>query len=356
MLRVHPVLLSLARQKFCHFYATVSPSLVNLGGLPPPPGVPTDAPPSIQPPLDNRILDFISSGKHVSLRNLVHSYLSNSGRTLDTSLLYESRPSAARKVNWDSPNYANMLLIAHCVRNGDEHKVTVASGFALEAPSPRNGESLILSCAHTLEEASSFLSFPSGVVVSSRQIRRSPLMLKANETDPRRVSSGSFVLSSDGGIYPVTDIVSSLPRSDLIIMSCAKPPVATLPVSPYPVHPETRISCHLISHEHPQEPGWSRWIGNSWSKWVRGVVSGYRDFAGREAMPGTYDALSHLLFMPLPTAGSSGGPLIDEETGAVIGVMLGTRMDNRVEGMKGWGAPSESIFEMFSLPGLEGKK
>jgi len=73
-------------------------------------------------------------------------------------------------------------------------------------------------------------------------------------------------------------------------------------------------------------------------------------------MPGTYDALSHLLFSPLPTAGSSGGPIVDEETGAVIGVMLGTRMDNRVEGTRGWGVPSETIFEMFSLPGLEGKK
>lgn len=52
--------------------------------------------------------------------------------------------------------------------------------------------------------------------------------------------------------------------------------------------------------------------------------------------------------------------------------MLGTRMDSRIEGVRGWGVPSESIFEvsqlacpmsveanlsqMFSLPGLEGKK
>jgi len=94
-------------------------------------------------------------------------------------------------------------------------------------------------------------------------------------------------------------------------------------------------------------------VGGMWSKWVSGSVLGYRDFAGKEAQPGTYDALSHLLFEPLPTAGSSGGPIVDEETGAVVGVMLGTRMDNRVEGVRGWGAPSESIFEMFSLPGLK---
>ena len=56
----------------------------------------------------------------------------------------------------------------------------------------------------------------------------------------------------------------------------------------------------------------------------------------------------------------------------MIGVMLGTRMDNRVEGVRGWGVPAETIFEvcmiwdktalnllfrqMFSLPGLKLKK
>lgn len=56
-----------------------------------------------------------------------------------------------------------------------------------------------------------------------------------------------------------------------------------------------------------------------------------------------------MLFKPLPSPGSSGGPIVDEESGAVVGVMLGTRMDNRVEGLRGWGVPSETIFEV-SLP------
>jgi hypothetical protein len=120
-----------------------------------------------------------------------------------------------------------------------------------------------------------------------------------------------------------------------------------------------------VVYDHPNEPGWVPWIGGTWSKWVRGTVLGYRDFAGREtqvqtrsfkvsktyfiAQPGTYDALSHLLFTPIPTAGSSGGPIIEEESGAVVGVMLGTRMDNRVEGTRGWGVPSEIIFEVGVL-------
>lgn len=62
--------------------------------------------------------------------------------------------------------------------------------------------------------------------------------------------------------------------------------------------------------------------------------------------PGSYDVLSHLLFDPPPTPGSSGGPIVDEETGAVIGVMLGTQLQNRVEGVRGWGVPAETIFEV----------
>jgi len=78
-------------------------------------------------------------------------------------------------------------------------------------------------------------------------------------------------------------------------------------------------------------------------------------------------------FQPLPTTGSSGGPIVDENTGAVVGVMLGTRMDSSIEGVRGWGVPAETIFEvraqelavnssalfmnlgiqMFGLPGLK---
>lgn len=83
-----------------------------------------------------------------------------------------------------------------------------------------------------------------------------------------------------------------------------------------------------------------------WHKWVRGSVLGYRDFAGRESKPGTYDSLSHMLFKPPPVAGCSGGPIVDEQSGAVVGVMLGSRVDNRVEGLRGWGVPSETIFEV----------
>jgi len=53
-----------------------------------------------------------------------------------------------------------------------------------------------------------------------------------------------------------------------------------------------------------------------------------------------------MYFMPEPTWGSSGGPIVDEMSGAVVGVVLG------VEHGRGWGVPAETIFEMFALPGL----
>lgn len=53
-----------------------------------------------------------------------------------------------------------------------------------------------------------------------------------------------------------------------------------------------------------------------------------------------------MLFQPLPTPGSSGGPIVDENTGAVVGIVLGSRMNNSVEGVRGWGVPAEAILEV----------
>ncbi|PPQ98962.1 hypothetical protein CVT24_003458, partial [Panaeolus cyanescens] len=238
----------------------------------------------------------------------------------------------------------NVVTVAHCLEDEGEHKITISSGFALNAkrPDADDDERLILTCAHTLEE-----------------IRHSPLFVSETKKRPA-TTSGSFILVGAGDalkIYSVDEVVTALPRSDLLLLACRIPrgAIRSLPVSPYPVHRDTTIRAHFVRQQNPAEPGWSPWVGDTWGRWVRGKVLGYRDFAGREAEPGTYDSLSHMLFRPLPTVGSSGGPLVDENSGSVVGVMLGSRMDNRIEGVRGWGVPSETIFEMFSLPGLEGK-
>lgn len=196
--------------------------------------------------------------------------------------------------------------------------------------------------------------------------------------------SGSFVISDSAGsqrgynIYPVNGIPSCIPRSDLLLLDAddklGLPKLKPLPVSPYPVHKDTKVRAHFVTDR--QEPflslgqhNWSPWMGASgvYRAWAECIIQGYRDFSGREThvgkssaiprvllmqitKPGTYDALSHMMFTPLPTSGSSGGPIVDEDTGAVVGMVLGSQMDgSRVNGMRGWGAPAEVIFEVGCL-------
>ncbi|EKM60901.1 uncharacterized protein PHACADRAFT_247123 [Phanerochaete carnosa HHB-10118-sp] len=209
-------------------------------------------------------------------------------------------------------------------------------------------------------------------------MRRSPILSSVIDSGPSgsksSILSGTYVLSQEPGkerptFHSVNGALSSLPRPDLLVLSTSSGPASpmtnSLTVSPYPAHPGAAIRAHFVVDTEPSEPGWHPWIGGLWSKWVRGTILGYRDFAGREAkvrhyhlegavsvpkylcwQPGTYDALSHLSFEPLPSPGSSGGPIVDEESGAVVGIVLGSRMDNRVEGMRGWGVPAEMIYEV----------
>ncbi|TFK31006.1 hypothetical protein BDQ12DRAFT_701669 [Crucibulum laeve] len=317
-------------------YAVVSPLIISQA---PPPS----ALPGCLSLLDKTILTALSkngNNRNPSLKRLLSETIENAGVVLDVSLPYESRPSEARRPKFalsnekskaNDPN--DILLVAHTMQDGSDHKVMVSSGFALNAPSPREGESLILTYT--------------------------PLSATAAQG---KKSSGSFVITGSGdslSLHPVSSVVSSLAKPDLLLLSCrlSKGAVNTLPTSPYLVHSDTSIRVHFVMNDKPADPGWTPWIGRTWRKWVSGKIDGYRDFAGNETKPGTYDNLSHLLFTPPSTPDSHGGPIIDEESGAVVGVVLGTRIDaNRITGAQGWGVPAETIYEMFSLPGLEGKK
>ncbi|KAF9480437.1 hypothetical protein BDN70DRAFT_805285 [Pholiota conissans] len=339
-------------------FATVSSSIIAQPPHPPPPPSPEEGLVDDVPPLlDARVLQAAARPHATTIGEIVKQYLTSAGTVLDAALPYEPSPAAERRPRIGDPGESarEVVTVAHVARDGLEHKLTLASGFALNVrdkgvAGEGEGETLVLTCAHTLEEARTW------------RLRNWPLLMSAMTNRRTKQASGTFVVAGRGSalkVFPVSRVVSALPRSDLLLLSCALPEgmVRTLPVSPYPAHAGTAIRAHFVAHDTLRTTeGWNEWIGDTWGKWEAGRVVGYRDFAGRETEPGTYDALSHLLFTPLPTAGSSGGPIIDEETGAVVGVMLGTRMDSRVEGSRGWGVPAESIFEMFSLPGLEGKK
>ncbi|KAI0803036.1 hypothetical protein BC629DRAFT_1580963 [Irpex lacteus] len=334
-------------------YATVE-SAVLVGKPPDPPRNVLPPPVATPSALDALILSELRASRGVSLPAIVQNYDDHAGHVLETSLPYESRPNAARRVTFEDSD--GVVMVAHAIQHGDAHKVALCTGFALNVASEEGdkdaGHTVVLSCAHTVEE-----------MRNSQLFSELPRPVYAGGTEDKvTFASGSFVLTASVGQKPaqfhsVQRVLSSLHRSDLVLLS-TNSTVSTrlLPVSPYPVQPGAAVRAHVVVHQEPDEEGWTPWIGGTWSKWVRGTVLGYRDFAGREAQPGTYDALNHMLFKPLPSPGSSGGPIVDEESGAVVGVMLGTRMDNRVEGLRGWGVPSETIFEMFGLPGLKLKR
>lgn len=124
--------------------ATVSPFILPFHDSPPPPS-------SV---LDGHLLSALETQNcHASLTSIVEQYLMHSGKILDVSLPYESRPSECRRPRL-TPTGSVTVLVAHCVQDGAENKITLSSGFALELPSSPKDETLILTCAHTLEEVS----------------------------------------------------------------------------------------------------------------------------------------------------------------------------------------------------------
>jgi hypothetical protein len=228
----------------------------------------------------------------------------------------------------------------------------------------------------------------------------------ANNQPPQ--ASLSFIITSTGETRIVRQVLSSMPKSDLITMELLpsnnpdQSKLRSLPISPFPVYPGSPVLTHLFGASHPPEVTRSasrlpkgvkamrdqelqtaelpiNWLqGRAWRRWGSGVMLGYRSYTGIEVevsplttltwyfplltkrQAGIHSSLPHILTSILPTPGSSGGPLICAETGAVVGMISGRRMDNRVEGERGWGASAEGIFEVnypsitciFNIPEL----
>ena len=276
-------------------YATANSSLI----IAKPPNLPplTSAP----PPLDSFILETLArapSTGRTALPQLVQQYLDRSGNVLNAQLPYEPSPSPSRRVSFSTDTGDDVHIIAHVARENDRSKVTVSSGFAVETA---DGVPILVTCAHTLEEVCCLPRCSVHVRITDvNKIRRSPLLVLPNSSplsttaDLSHVpSSGSFVLSTIDSApvtHPITSVLSSLHRSDLILMSLSpmRTALRSLPISPYPVPAGTAIRAHFVSETRPEEDGWQPWIGGTWSKWVQGTVQGYRDFAGREAMVSSF--------------------------------------------------------------------
>lgn len=133
-------------------------------------------------------------------------------------------------------------------------------------------------------------------------MRQSPLLLSDSARSGPLQQSGTFILTGLGDsviVHPVSDVVSALPRSDLLLLSCKVPPgtINTLPVSPYPAHEDTSILAHFVNYKKPSGSGWHPWVGDTWGKWVKGKVLGYRDFAGRETKVSLQSKIVHAAFL-----------------------------------------------------------
>jgi len=106
--------------------------------------------------IDHHVLLAASKGRCTSLATIVKQYIEVSGDVLDVCLPYEPHPSKTRRTTTSTEKgqgkVRNLVTVAHCAVVGDEHKITLASGFALNV---HMGEEMVIAtCGHTLEEVS----------------------------------------------------------------------------------------------------------------------------------------------------------------------------------------------------------
>lgn len=103
------------------------------------------------PTLDSHALAFVRSTEdRASLIELLQQYGSMARMVLDTTLACEPSPQLHRRIDFESDD-TGVILLSHILDLGQVHKVTFCSGFAIHAQG-HLGSSVIVSCAHTLEE------------------------------------------------------------------------------------------------------------------------------------------------------------------------------------------------------------
>ena len=95
----------------------------------------------------------------------------------------------------------------------------------------------------------------------------------------------------------------------------AVPRLRTLPVSPYPAAIGTRVGMRVYGDPMGRIKGAARW--------TFGHVIEYKSPHGKVAEPGSYDDLAKMTLSSIPEGGCSGGPIVDVNSGAVVGIVRG---------------------------------
>lgn len=153
---------------------------------------------------------------------------------------------------------------------------------------------------------------------------------------PEAVRNPSYGLRHAGSSHPAPAPPSD-PSHDIPILQ-------SLPISPYPAPVGTPVASLVF--RNPAMPGDSTARGERAPTWAYGRITEYSDFAGRLAETGTLDDLSAMHLSTVPTQGSSGGPVVCVQTGAVVGVIRGSTTRYGDKGARGLTAPAEKIFEV----------
>lgn len=228
--------------------------------------------------LDRFLLSFLESSNISSnhTARLVNQYHDNRGRELKADVI---PPTSAKRLGIDT-DICPVYLVVHTARNGSQIKVCLSSGFKLQVH--ENQDSLVLTCAHTLEVISFFHVGCASYLC--QEIHLSDILNSATTV------ANTFVIKNDGTGYGVSGIPSSMPRHDLLLVRPeGLSPLhgdSTFPVSLYPAQIGTKVAAHFLTDYKPglEEEGWMPCFNRLMlRKWVHGEVVGYRDFAGSGA-------------------------------------------------------------------------
>lgn len=238
----------------------------------------------------------LSHQQGASLTDLYRQYEEEAGTVIKRVVPYEERPSAKRRADVTTADQHvagdGIVLVVHAQFDEAANrlsKTTVCTGFVVNSGADNHMQGdTIITCAHTLDEM-------------YRHFRRTRTQVE------KSMRFFSFIVPSSGKPRIITQLLSSMPRSDVIALEARSlaPAVKlrSLPLSPFPVYSGTPVLTHLFGSNDPpvvqhsiartkattkilnsttiEEP--IQWLeNNAWRRWGVGQMLGYRSYTGVE--------------------------------------------------------------------------